>query len=218
MDDPLFDRHAPRPTTGSRPVHRGYVWDVVADDVDLGDGVVVTREVIDHPGAVAVVALDDEGRVLLLKQYRHPVRSELWEPPAGLLDVAGEDARLAAQRELLEEADLRAARWDVLVDYYTTPGGSNEALRVFLARELAVVPEAERHVREDEERDMVPVWLPVEEAVDGVLAGRLHNPSTVVGVLALHAALAADLATLRPSDAPWPQRRPGPPPGTRSIG
>ncbi|MGP7960788.1 NUDIX domain-containing protein [Sanguibacter sp. A247] len=217
MDDPLFDRPAPRPTTGSRAVHRGHVWDVVSEDVDLGDGVVVTREVIDHPGAVAVIALDDEGRVLLLSQYRHPVRAELWEPPAGLLDVDGEDACAAAARELYEEADLRAARWDVLVDYYTTPGGSNEALRVFLARDLTVVPESERHEREDEERDMVPVWVPVEDAVDGVLAGRLHNPSVVVGVLALNAALASDLTTLRPADAPWPQRRLGPVPGTRSL-
>lgn len=218
MDDPLFDRPAPRPTTGSRAVHRGHVWDVLSEDVDLGGGAVVTREIIDHPGAVAVVALDDEGRVLLLSQYRHPVRSELWEPPAGLLDVDGEDACLAAQRELFEEADLRASRWDVLVDYFTTPGGSNEALRVFLARDLTPVPEAERHVREDEERDMVPAWIPLEDAVEGVLTGRLHNPSTVVGVLALRAALDADLATLRPSDAPWPVRRPGPPPGTRTAG
>lgn len=207
MTDPLFDVARPRPVVASRLLHEGRIWDLRSDDVDLGEAGVVTREWIDHPGAVATIAVDDEGRVLLLRQFRHPVGRELWEPPAGLLDVAGEDALLAAQRELAEEADLRAATWHVLADYFTTPGGNNEALRVYLARDLSPVPEDERHVREDEEMSMVPAWVSLEEAVDGVLQGRLHNPSTVVGVLALAAARALGYEHLRPGDAPWPERR-----------
>ncbi|GAA4833736.1 NUDIX hydrolase [Luteimicrobium xylanilyticum] len=203
----MRDVVAPRPVVRRELVHHGRIWDVVADDVDLGGGTVVSREIVDHPGAVAVVALDDDGRVLLLRQYRHPVRRELWEVPAGLLDVAGEPADVAAARELGEEADLRAARWDVLVDYYTSPGGSSEALRVFLARDLSAVPDAERHVREDEERDIELRWVALDDAVDAVLGGAVHNPSAVVGVLAAHAARAAGWSTLRPADSPWPERR-----------
>jgi len=198
---------APRPVLRRELVHHGRIWDVVADQVDLGGGTVVSREVVDHPGAVAVVALDDHDRVLLLRQYRHPVGRELWEVPAGLLDVAGEPAEVAAGRELGEEADLRATRWDVLADYYTSPGGSSEALRVFLARDLSPVPDAERHVREDEERDIELRWVALDDAVAAVLAGAVHNPSAVVGVLAAQAARAAGWATLRPADAPWPERR-----------
>ncbi|GMA26305.1 ADP-ribose pyrophosphatase [Luteimicrobium album] len=198
---------APRPVLRRELIHHGRIWDVVADDVDLGGGTVVSREVVDHPGAVAVVALDDDGRVLLLRQYRHPVGRELWEVPAGLLDVPDEPADVAAARELGEEADLRAARWDVLVDYYTSPGGSSEALRVFLARDLSAVPDAERHVREDEERDIELRWVALDDAVAAVLGGAVHNPSAVVGVLAAHAARAAGWSTLRPADVPWPERR-----------
>ncbi|MCA5893434.1 NUDIX hydrolase [Isoptericola sp. NEAU-Y5] len=181
--------------------------DLVRDDVDLGPAGVVTREYVDHPGAVAVVVLDDDDRVLLLRQYRHPVRSSLWEVPAGLLDVDGEPAVGAAARELAEEADLTAEVWAVLADYATTPGASNEAVRVFLARGLAEVPGDERHTRTGEEAGMVPVWVPLDEAVGLVLDGSLHNPSTVVGVLAAAASRTQGWASLRPADAPWPHRR-----------
>lgn len=200
---------APRPVLRRELVRHGRVWDVLLDEVDLGDGAVVTREIIDHPGAVAIVALDDDGRVLLLRQYRHPVGRELWEVPAGLLDVVGEPAQAAAARELHEEADLTAGRWDVLVDYYTTPGGSSEAVRVFLARDLADVPADERHVREDEERDMEVRWVDLDDAVATVLAGHVHNPSAVAGLLAAHAARASGWSTLRPGDVAWPERRTG---------
>lgn len=193
--------------TASAALYDGRIFDLRADTVDLGAGGVVTRDYVDHPGAVAVVALDAEDRVLLLRQYRHPVGRELWEPPAGLLDLPGEDACVAAARELAEEADLTAGRWDVLVDYFTTPGGSNEALRVFLARDLAPVPPELRFDREAEELDMPQRWVPLDEAASAVLAGALHNPSAVVGILAAVAARAAGWATLRPADAPWPERR-----------
>ncbi|MBC7290065.1 MAG: NUDIX hydrolase [Actinotalea sp.] len=178
------------------------VWDVVRDTVDLGEPGTVRREYLRHPGAVSVIALDDQDRVLLLRQYRHPVRQELWEPPAGLLDVPGEPLQVAAARELAEEADLVAGRWWTLADYCSSPGGSDEALRVFLARDLTPVPEHARHTREAEEHGMPARWVPLDEAVGAVLAGRLHNPSAVIGVLAAAAARARGWADLRPADAP----------------
>ncbi len=200
-----------RDTVGSKPVRAsgtsfvGKIWDVVSEDVDLGAAGVVTREFIRHPGAVGVLALDDEGRVPLVHQYRHPVGMSMWELPAGLLDVPGEPPQLAAARELAEEADLRAGRWDLLLDWMLSPGGTSEAFRLFLARELSPVPEAQRHERSDEELDMPTRWFDLDEVHAAVLDGRLHNPSLVVGVLAAHAARAQGWATLRPADAPWPE-------------
>lgn len=202
MTRPVVDVPAPRPVLRTELVHDGMVWDVVRDTVDLGDSGTVRREYVRHPGAVAVLALDDEDRVLLLRQYRHPVRHELWEPPAGLLDVPGEDLVVAAARELAEEADLVAGSWWVLADYLTTPGGSDEAIRIYLARGLSPVPEADRHVREAEERDIVVRWVPLDEAVDAVLRGELRNPSTVVGVLAASTSRTRGWTDLREVPAP----------------
>ena len=206
-----LDRFAPAPVLASEAVFTGRVWDVVRDTVDLsaaglGTGEVV-REYQRHPGAVGVLALDDAGRVLLLSQYRHPVRHVLQELPAGLLDVPGEDPAAAAARELAEEADLRAGTWHVLLDWFFSPGGSDEAFRLLLARDLGPVPEAERHARSEEEAGMVATWVPLEEARDAVLAGALHNPGAVTGLLAAWAAREAGWATLRPADAPWPTHR-----------
>jgi len=194
---PPADVPAGRPVLSSQVVHRGLVWDVVRETVELGPDRTVTREYVRHPGAVAVIAMDDDDRVLLLRQYRHPVGAELWEPPAGLLDVPGEEPIAAARRELAEEADLTATHWWVLADYLTTPGGSDEALRVYLARGLAEVPHPDRHRREDEEADMEPAWVPLDEAVTAVLAGRLRNPSTTVGILAAVTARARGWRDLR---------------------
>ena len=194
---PLADVPGERPVLTSQVVHRGLVWDVVRETLELGPYRTVTREYVRHPGAVAVVALDEDDRILLLRQYRHPAGAELWEPPAGLLDVPGEDPLVAARRALAEEADLTAREWWVLADYLTSPGGSDEALRVYLARGLAEVPDAERHQREDEEADMEPVWVPLDDAVTAVLAGRLRNPSTAVGVLAAATARSRGWADLR---------------------
>ena len=203
-DGPLGDVRAPRPVTASTTTLEGMIWDVVRDTVDLGEAGPVTREYVRHPGAVAVIALDEDDRVLLLRQYRHPVRSELWEPPAGLLDVAGEPLHVGAARELAEEADLVADAWWVLADYLTTPGGSDEALRVYLARDLRPVADADRYTREGEEHGIVVRWVPLDEAVDAVLAGRVRNPSAVVGILAAHTCRARGWRDLRPVDAPLP--------------
>ncbi len=205
-DGPVADEVAPRDVRSSETVFHGKVWDVRRDEVDLGDGQTVVRDVLEHPGAVGIVALDDDERVLLVRQYRHPTGRLLWEAPAGLLDVEGEHPLAAAQRELLEEAGLRAERWDVLVDYYNSPGGTTEAFRCYLARGLTQVADHERHVGEGEERDMPAARVPLDEAVDLVLAGHLHNPTTVSGVLAAAAARARGWERLRPADAPWPER------------
>jgi ADP-ribose pyrophosphatase len=192
------DRPALRPVLEHTDLHHGKIWDLVSETVDLGDTQVV-REFVDHPGAVAVIVLDEQDRVLLLRQYRHPVRAELWEPPAGLRDVEGEPPHVTAARELAEEADLRAATWHLLAEFHNSPGGSNERIAVYLARDVSPVPEAERFTREDEEAEMEPLWLPLDEAVEAVLAGRLLSPSAAVGVLAAAAARDRGWRTLRPA-------------------
>ncbi|MFE0173849.1 NUDIX domain-containing protein [Streptomyces sp. NPDC059002] len=179
---------------------------VRTDDVVMPDGSVVRRDYQVHPGSVAVLALDDAGRVLVIRQYRHPVREKLWEIPAGLLDIPGENPLHAAQRELYEEAHVKAEDWRVLTDVYTTPGGCDEAVRVFLARDLSEA-EGERFEVSEEEADMELARVPLEELVRGVLAGELHNNCLVVGVLSLCAALNGDgVDALRPAEAPWPAR------------
>ncbi|MGW1836658.1 NUDIX domain-containing protein [Streptomyces sp. BBFR2] len=179
---------------------------VRTDEVVMPDGSTARRDYQVHPGSVAVLALDDDGRVLVLRQYRHPVRHKLWEIPAGLLDVPGENPLHAAQRELYEEAHVKADDWRVLTDVYTTPGGCDEAVRVFLARGLAEA-EGERFAVSEEETDMELARIPLDELVRGVLAGELHNNCLVVGVLSLVAAQRGPgLETLRPADAPWPAR------------
>ncbi|GHC11532.1 NUDIX domain-containing protein [Streptomyces rochei] len=185
---------------------RGKKTSMRTDEVVMPDGSVASRDYQVHPGSVAVLALDDEGRVIVIRQYRHPVREKLWEIPAGLLDVPGENPLHAAQRELYEEAHVKAEDWRVLTDVYTTPGGCDEAVRIFLARALSEA-EGERFEVEDEEADMELARVPVDDLVRGVLAGDLHNNCLVVGVLALVAAERGDgVDALRPAEAPWPAR------------
>jgi 8-oxo-dGTP pyrophosphatase MutT (NUDIX family) len=202
---PLRDVIAPRPVLQSEHLHSGMVWDVERDTVDLGEAGVVRREYIRHPGAVGVLALDEAGRVAVVDQYRHPVGMVLWEIPAGLLDVRGEPPLSCARRELAEEADLVAEEWHVLADWMLSPGGTSEAFRCFLVRGLSAVPEAERHARHGEELAMQVRWVDLEELRDGVLAGMLHSPSLVVGVLAACAARDQGWRTLRAADSPWPE-------------
>ena len=206
---PLRDQRADLEIVSSETALEGMVWDVRRDQIRLQDGQTVTREVLVHTGAVGIIALDEDDRVLLVRQYRHPVRSYLWEPPAGLLDIKGEDPFTAARRELVEEARLRARDWHVLVDFFNSPGGSTEAFRCYLARYLEPVPERERVEGHGEERDMPTTWVPLDEARDLVLSGQLHNPTAVTGILAAWAARETGWRTLRPADAPWPERSPG---------
>jgi ADP-ribose pyrophosphatase len=185
------------------------VIDVRSDVVVLPDGSTATRDVVVHPGAVGIIALDETGRVLLVQQYRHTVGQLLWEPPAGLLDEPGEDPLAAAKRELFEEAHHCADRWDVLVDAFTSPGMTDEAIRIYLARDVRTADEP-RFEATDEERDMPVRWVPLDDAVDAVLQGRLHNPMAVMGLLATDRARDDAFAGLRPADAPWPQMSPWP--------
>lgn len=201
---PLRDEIVEARVSASEVVFDGAVWDVRRETFDL-EGDDLTREVVDHPGAVAVLALDEEDRVVLIRQYRHPVSVHEWELPAGLLDVAGEDPLLAARRELAEETDLVADEWGVLVDYYSSPGGMNEALRVYLARGLSEVPHDERHERQGEEAHMLHRRADLDEICDAVLAGDLHNPSLLIGALTARTMRERGWRDLRPADAPWPE-------------
>ncbi len=201
----IEDRHTPHTVTESTTAWSGRIVDMVEDHVVVVEGEEpVVRQYTRHPGAVAVVVMrGEEGaeEILLLRQYRHPVNASLWEIPAGLLDIPGEESLVAAERELAEEADLKAARWDVLVDFFTSPGGSTEPLRVFLARDLETTETS--FEREDEEATMEYAWVSLSDALDWVLAGRLHNPSTVIGILSAHAARGRGWEGLREPGAPW---------------
>jgi ADP-ribose pyrophosphatase len=182
---------------------RARVISVRTDRVRMPRDDAADRDYVVHPGSVAVVALDGEGRVLLLRQYRHAVRRLLWELPAGLRDVPGEPLLDNAARELAEEAGYRAATWHSLVDTYSSPGMSDERMRIFLARDLEKIPEHENgFVPRHEEIDMPLVWVPLAEAARKALAGKIHNAQAVAGILAAYAASADGFAGLRPADAP----------------
>ena len=202
---PVADTPDTRAILDSRPQFTGRIWSVRSDTVDF-EGQQVVRDVLMHLGAVAVIALDDADRVLLIRQYRHPVAMSLFEPPAGLLDVPGEPPWQTAARELAEEAGYRADSWHTLVDMLNSPGGSSEAIRVYLARDLQPLPDGRAHTGEAEEGHLPRAWVPLDEAVRLVLTGRIQSPSAVCGILA--AARARDEAwrSLRPADAPWSAR------------
>lgn len=194
---------------GSWPVEKsitvadGRLVTVRDDIVRLPDGELVTREVVEHPGAVAIVALDDRDRVLMIRQYRHPASATLWEIPAGLRDVDGEPLVETARRELLEETGYRASNWQVLADYLSSPGISTERLRVFLATGLSVVPAEEReYVPAHEEAYLTVAWVPLDEAVRGILSGDLHNGVATVGILSAYAAKKDDFRALRQPGEP----------------
>ncbi|MBK1788036.1 NUDIX domain-containing protein [Prauserella cavernicola] len=186
----------------SEDVHIGRVVGLRVDEIVMPGGGTARREVVEHLGAVAVCAVDDDGAVTLVHQYRHPLRDRLWELPAGLLDTDGEDLLETASRELVEEAGLAARRWDTLVDVAASPGFTDEVVRVFLARELTPVP---REVHGDEEADLVIAKVPLTEAVRMALAGEIVNGATVSGVLAAQAVLSGAEQS-RPADAPWRDR------------
>lgn len=142
------------------------------------------RLVLDHPGASVVLAVDDGDRVLVLEQYRHPAGRRFVELPAGLLDEPGEDPLDAARRELQEEALLLAGSWEHLLTTYPSPGLSSERIEIFLARDLRTAPDRGGFEPTHEEADMTVSWVPVQELVDGVLAGRLTDGPLALAVLA----------------------------------
>ncbi|HEY2723913.1 MAG TPA: NUDIX hydrolase [Pseudonocardiaceae bacterium] len=189
--------------TDSETVYRGRILALRRDRVVMPGGRIAVREVVEHQGAVAILPLDDDGSVVMIDQYRHPVGRRLRELPAGLLDADGEAPVTTAQRELVEEIGCTARDWSVLVDLTPSPGFSDEAVRVFLARGLTEV--GRPAVDGDEEADLEVVRLPLLDAVRQALAGEIVNAASVAGLLAVQAVLSG-VAEPRPVDAPWPDR------------
>ncbi|MGE2715531.1 NUDIX domain-containing protein [Mycolicibacterium litorale] len=185
----------------SETVYVGNILALRADEVLMPGGATARREVVEHFGAVAVAALDDNGNIALVYQYRHPVGRRLWELPAGLLDMGGEAPHLTAARELQEEAGLTASEWRVLVDIVSSPGFSDESVRVFLATGISEIDRPEAH---DEEADLIVKWVPLSEAVRMVLSGEIVNSIAVAGILAVHAIDGGE--SLRSVDAGWTDR------------
>lgn len=195
------------PVAAHEVLGSGRVSDFVNDAVTTPDGHTMQRQYLLHPGAVGVIAWDEADRIAVVRQYRHPVGFRLVEPPAGLLDADGESWVSAAARELAEEAGLKASRWQVLVDVFTTPGACQESLRIYLARGLAEAPAPDGFVAHHEEAHMDVGWASRADLVAAILAGKLQNPTMVAGLLALEVArLSGGLDDLRAADADWPAR------------
>jgi 8-oxo-dGDP phosphatase len=186
------------PVVASEPLLRNWLITVRSDKVRLPDDHYAERTVVTHPGAVAILALDDAQRVLMIRQYRHPVGRLLWEIPAGLQDTDGESPLQTAQRELLEETGYRASRWHTLLDYFSSPGYTTERIRIFLARGVEQAAD-NGYVREQEEKYIVADWVPLEEAVRLALSGKLHNGPAIAAVLAGYAASSEEFSGLRPA-------------------
>ncbi|CAN3129025.1 NUDIX domain-containing protein [Mycobacterium sp. smrl_JER01] len=188
-------------TVSSETVYVGKILALRADEVRMPGGGTARREVVEHFGAVAVVALDDDGRIALVHQYRHAYGRRLWELPAGLLDFGGEPPHETARRELAEEAGLAARDWRTLVDLDSAPGFCDESVRVFLATGISEVDRPQAH---DEEADLRLERVDLGEAVTRVYSGEIVNSISVAGILAVHAM--PDVSALRPVDAPWVDR------------
>lgn len=209
---PVIDNVEPATLLDRETVHIGGKWRVDVETVDIS-GQRVKRDIVIHPGAVAVLVLNDHDEVLLIRQYRQALGMFLFETPAGLLDIPNESPLDAAQRELAEEAGVMAARWNTLVDFYNSPGGSSEAIRIYLAQEISELPEGRIVTGEAEEVDLPTVWVPLSNAVDLVLGGELGNPTAAMGILAAWTWRSKPTRTLRDARARWVARE-----GLKSIG
>ncbi len=189
-------------TASSETLYTGKIFALRSDRVRMPGGVTAIREVVEHYGAVAIVALNEDDNIAMVYQYRHAFGRRLWELPAGLLDVVGEPPQETAVRELQEEVGLQAGNWQVLVDLDSAPGFSDESVRVYLATELTEVARPEAH---HEEADMTMRWFPVADAVSGVFSGEIVNSIAIAGILAAHA-VTEGVAEPRPVDSPWPDK------------
>lgn len=203
----IIDQPEEWPVTDRQVQATGRVQSFIEDKIDTPNGETITRQWVGHTGAVAVMAMDEQGRIAVVHQYRHPVGYRLVEPPAGILDIANEPAVEAAKRELAEEAQLAAAQWDTLIDVFTSPGGLQESIRIFLARDLQPAAHPDGFEVEGEEIDMGLYWVPLDDLVAAIYAGQIQSPTLVSGALALKLAIETGrLASLRPADADWPAR------------
>ena len=206
MAELLADEVSPVTVVSSEVVYDGVIWDIRRDVFEFGAALPaqrITREYVDHTGAVAILALDDQDRVLLIRQYRHAIGTREWEIPAGLLDIDGESPVIGAQRELAEEVDVAATQWHLLSDFYSTPGGSNETIRVYLARGLSETRTT--FDRTDEESEIEKRWVPLDEVVAAVLARTIGNSILCIAVLTAHLSRTGGWASLGAADAPWPR-------------
>lgn len=189
-------------TLSSQTLHRGNIFALRSDQVRMPGGNTAVREVVEHYGAVAIVAMDDDHNIPMVYQYRHAVGRRLWELPAGLLDIAGEPPHRTAARELMEEVGLQAKTWQVLVDLNSAPGFSDESVRVFLATGLTEVRRPEAH---DEEADMTMRWYPIAEAARLVLCGEVVNSIAIAGILAAYS-VTTGFVEPRPLESAWIDR------------
>ena len=168
----------------SEIVFSGKVWNVMSKTFEL-NGDSLTREFIQHPGAVAVLALNESDEVLLINQFRAPVNEFLYEIPAGLRDPEDNSSLETAKRELAEETDYQANTWEPLQTFYTTPGSSSEVIEIFIARGIRKT--GSEFNRTGEEKGMVPIWLPFKEVLHSVLESKLKSPTLVLAILSLAA-------------------------------
>ena len=202
---PVADGGGSFPIVKSHDQFVGKVWSIRTDTVDF-ESRMIDRDIVVHPGAVAVIAIDEHDRVLLIRQYRHPIGMYIFEPPAGLLDVAGEAPLVTAQRELAEESGFQAQSWHTLVDFLNSPGGSSEAIRIFLARDLSELPDGRPLTGEAEEMFLPRVWVDLDEAKELVLSGVVSGPTAVAGILAAWASREQDWSSLREAGIAWEMR------------
>lgn len=200
----ISDRLVSHPILDRKTVFSGMVWDVRHDAFEL-NGQTVERDYIVHPGAVAIIALNDSGELLLIEQYRHAQGKIMWEAPAGLMDLANEDPLETAKRELFEETGYVAQTWNVLLDLANTPGGSSEQIRIYFAQGLSLHPDG-RPVGDAEELDMPVHWIPIQDVLESIRRGVVTNPQLVAGTHAALIAMAEPDLALRSADAPWHAR------------
>lgn len=200
----ISDRQVSHSIVDRKTVFSGMVWDVRHDAFEL-NGETVERDYIVHPGAVAIIALNDSGELLLIEQYRHAQGKIMWEAPAGLMDLANEDPLATAKRELFEETGYVAQTWNVLLDLANTPGGSSEQIRIYFARDLSPHPDG-RPIGSAEERDMPVHWIPIQDVLESIRRGAVTNPQLVAGTHAALIAMAEPDMALRSEDAPWHAR------------
>lgn len=188
VQQPEFDTAESWPVVSSADVHRdSWILALRSDQVTVpSGGEPFRRLVVEHPGAVVVLALDEDNRALCLRQYRHPVRHRLLELPAGVRDADGEPSVETAKRELREEAELEATDWTPLLSTWSSPGYTSERIDYFLARGLTVASRGD-FALEHEEAEMETLWVPFAELYDAVLDGRVADGPVVQAVLAARA-------------------------------